>query len=591
MGQDYFLAEVSFEAGNKVGGIWTVLTSKSGTMKKLFGDDYLAVGFYNQKQASTEVMEETPPDAIKKAISEMGLDGVDVHYGRWVSANEVKIVLIDSSGFKERHVNEVKKTFWDLFKIDSLDAPNDYNEPIAWAYAAGVFLEKLSSQIGKRLVVQVHEWLSAGSILYLKSKNSRIPTNFTIHATVLGRAISYNGGDTIAFINSNTAVDVSMPYKYGVNAKHCTEKAGAFNATVFTVVSRIVEKEAEVILGKKADFITLNGIDTLEMPNVDDLDSISDAARSKFENFVDSYFLPYYDFQAEDLPVFITGGRYEFYDKGFDLFIDSLGRLDKKLQAGKGVIALVAVPTGTIGVKNEVAANYLAYLSIKSSLDEDIKRFDVAASSVLSKNTGRLDKAYSKILNDEKRLLSNLRKTKPSNPPVCPFLLSYPEENDMIITRLRQNGLENSPDNKVKVIFYPKYLSFGDELLNLTYYEVLAMSTAGFFLSKYEPFGYTPLEAASYMSIAFTTDHAGFGIYCTEKFKTELKGIVVEKLTGNQRDKVVEQIANDMLKIVNMPEDDILRLKISARKVSENFGWESFISYYLQAYDAALKRA
>ena len=587
---DKFLIEVSFEAGNKVGGIWTVLTSKSAYIKKQFGENYLAIGFYNPNQAAVEFIESPPPQYIKDAVGNIKIDGVKIYFGKWSSANDVNLILIDAKEFENKHLNEVKKDFWDNFKIDSLNSPSDYNEPLAWSYAAGTVIEALSKTIKQPLVVQVHEWLSASSILYLKYKNVKVPTVFTVHATVLGRAISYSGGNTNVYVISNTGITPDMPYKYGVAAKHFTEKAGAFNATIFTAVSSVVSKEASVILGKKPDFVTINGIDTSDLPKAEELTSMRVNAKKKLDNFVNAYFLPYYDINPSNLKVFVTSGRYEFYDKGYDVFIDALGKLDKMMTDGNYVIALIAVPSGTIGVRNDVVANYLTYVSAKSALDEDVKNFDSVISSSVEVEEDTVDKAYSKIINDSKRLIKQLRRPKPTNPPLTPFILSYPENNDAILNKLHENKLENSAENHVKVIFYPKYLAVGDELLNLTYYEMLALSTAGFFLSKYEPFGYTPLEAAAYMSISFTSDFSGFGQYLLKDYGKGYKGVFVENMLGKKRDAVITNIAEDMIKIALMSEDDLLKLKISANDLANQFGWEKFLPVYLQAYDAALKR-
>ncbi len=475
-----------------------------------------------------------------------------------------------------------------MYKIDSLGTGDDYNDPLAWSYAAGMLIEALSRHIKKKIVVQAHEWLSGGAILYLKSRNLNIPTVFTTHATVLGRAIAYSGTDIFDFLRANTSIDQSIPYKYGVSAKHFTEKAGAFNADIFTTVSDVVAKEAQTILGKAPDIITVNGIDVSSLPDLDEVNNMRQNAYNKFISFVNSYFIPYYDLDTKNSKIFFTSGRYEFFDKGFDLFIDALGRLNKILPDSRSVIVLIAVPSGTMGLKPEVVANYLTYISIKSQIEQDVRKFDeVVLSSQL--NNKDLDKVYSKIINDSRLLISQLRRPRPTNPPICPFILSYPEYEDAIISKLKENGLDNSKENNVKVIFYPKYLSVGDELLNLTYNEVQSVADAGFFLSRYEPFGYTPLEAASYLSLAFTTDHAGFGAYLT-KMRLENQGIYVEKLIGKTRDQIINQIANDMLKVVLLDPDDLFKLRINARKTVENFDWNSLFNNYLKAYDLAIKK-
>ncbi|MEM0111250.1 MAG: glycogen/starch synthase [Candidatus Parvarchaeota archaeon] len=586
---DFFLVEVSFEAGNKVGGIWTVITSKSATIRSLFGEDYLAIGFYNPAQAAIELVETDPPDFIQDAINETGIDKSMFHFGHWIQANNLNILLIDSKEFENREVNNVKKEFWEKFKIDSLNSPADYSEPLAWSYLAGMFVAALSRHVKKRLVCQAHEWLSAGAVLYLKSKGVSVPTVFTIHATVIGRAISYSGGDTINFISSNSRIPDDMPYKYGVAAKHFTEKAGAFNATVFTAVSDTVADEAEVILGKKPDVITINGIDIKNLPTIDEINSIKKTALQKLNTFLNAYFLPYYDVDFSNVPIFFTSGRYEFYDKGFDLFIDALGTLDKLLPEGKNVIAIITVPAGTIAPKNEVVANYLTYLSIESQISRDVKNFEDVALALPANKFSNIDKIYSKILMDAKIMIKELRRPRPTNPPLCPFILSYPENTDAIINELNKVGLQNSQSNKVKVIFYPKYLVVGDELLNLTYNELLSTVTAGFFLSKYEPFGYTPLECASYLSISFTTSNSGFGRYI-EKLKLTERGIFAEDVEGSGKEEVVKKIALDMLQLTNLDQDDLFNLKTLARKTAEIFDWDNLISNYLKAYDLALNK-
>lgn len=586
---DYFLAEVSYEAGNKVGGIWTVITSKSSTIKNLFGDNYLAIGFYNPSQAAIEIVESNPPDFILNAINETGMDRSIFHFGNWIQANNLNLLLIDSKKFENSKINDIRTEFWEKFKIDSLNSPDDYNEPLAWSYLVGVFIAALSKYTKKKVVCQAHEWLSAGAVLYLKANKVAVPTVFTIHATVLGRAISYSGGDTINFISSNSQVPADMPYKYGVAAKHFTEKAGAMNATIFTAVSDTVADEAEVILEKKPDIITINGIDIKNLPTIDEVNSIKRGALEKLNTFLSAYFLPYYDVDFTNAPIFFTSGRYEFYDKGFDLFIDALGMLDKLLPEGKNLLAIITVPAGTIGPKNEVVANYLTYLSIQSQISRDVKSFDEAALTLPTNKLSNIDKIYSKILMDAKMMIKELRRPRPTNPPLCPFVLSYPESNDAIINELNKVGLQNSQSNKVKVIFYPKYLVVGDELLNLTYNELLSTVTSGFFLSKYEPFGYTPLECASYLSISFTTSNSGFGRYI-QKLKLTERGIFAEDIEGSGKDEAVKKVALDMLQLTNLDQDDLFNMKTLARKTAEIFDWENLISNYLKAYELSLNK-
>jgi glycosyltransferase involved in cell wall biosynthesis len=555
MENNYMLIEVSYEIGNKVGGIWTVITSKAPYVE----EDYLGIGYYNPAESPVEFIEEEMPPYIAEAIADIDVEGLKFKYGTWTSANK-KVILIDSRDFKNKNVNQIKGDFWNLYKIDSLGTGDDYNDPLAWSYAAGMLIEALSRHIKKKIVVQVHEWLSGGAILYLKSRNLNIPTVFTTHATVLGRAYSY-AGNNVSDLLRNESIDDSIAYKFGVAAKHLTEKAAAHNATVFTAVSDIVAREAKVILGREPDIVTVNGIDTDYSPSLDDINKIRVRAQEKFLQFVSAYFLPYYEIDVTS-PLILTSGRYEFYDKGFDLFIDSLAELEKRLPANKNVIAILAVPSGTYGLKNEFVANFLAYNSLKEEINEELARIEEQLETEFYYGIEEAQNIYNKLINDIKSVANKMNTNR--NPPICPFMLSYPEENDAIISYLKKKGLVNSPQNKVKVIFYPKYLTFQDEVLRLTYKELLTVARVGVFLSRYEPFGYTPLEAMEYGTPAVTTTRSGLGIYLIQKGLNGY-GNFVESIDESD---APMRIANILLKIVSLDYDHFEELRLHAKAAS-----------------------
>lgn len=579
---DYFLIEVSYEIGNKVGGIWTVITSKA---PYLDSENYLGIGYFNKGESPIEFIEEDPPEYIKNAIADIKYDGLIFRYGTWINANK-KVVLIDSSQFKQKYVNKIKGDFWNLYKIDSLGAGDDYNDPLAWAYAAGLLIEALSRYINKRIVVQVHEWLSGGAILYLKSSGVNVPTVFTTHATVLGRAYSYAGNDLNLLLSQNDINDLDLAYKYGVPAKHLTEKATAWNATVFTAVSDVVAREAKKILKREPDVVTINGINIDFAPEFDKINEMREQAQRKFKDFIAAYFLPYYRIDT-DAPLILTSGRYEFLDKGFDLFIDAIASLDKKLPPNKEVIAMLAVPSGTYGLKNDFVANYLSYKNLKAKIGEEIQEMEEELESGLEYEIEKAQEEYSKIINDIKAFSRKLNEGR--NPPICPFMLSYPEENDRIISYAKSKGLVNSQNNRVKVIFYPKYLTFEDELLGMSYYQLLSLARVGVFLSRYEPFGYTPLEAMEYGTPAITTNRAGFGMYLLEKGLNGY-GVFIEDM-NQSRDMLINSIANHLLKIVMMDDEEFEELRLKARNSAEIFSWKKAIVNYLNAYDLALSRS
>ncbi|MCW1293041.1 MAG: glycosyltransferase [Candidatus Parvarchaeota archaeon] len=577
---DYFLIEVSYEIGNKVGGIWTVITSKAPYIDS---NNYLGIGYFNPNESPVEFIEEEPPQEISNAIADIDVDGIKFRYGTWINANK-KVILIDSQAFKQKYVNKIKGDFWNLYKIDSLGAGDDYNDPLAWSYAAGILIEKLAKHIKKRIVVQVHEWLSGGAILYLKSINSKIPTVFTTHATVLGRAYSYAGNDIYKILNQEVN-DLELAYKYGVPAKHLTEKATAWNASVFTCVSDAVSREAKALLKKSPEIVTINGINIDYAPDFDEIEKMRANAQEKFKEFLSAYFLPYYKINP-NAPLILTSGRYEFLDKGYDIFIDALSELDKKLPSNFDVIAFIAVPSGTYGLKNDFVANYLSYKNLRSSIEEKVKEIGEELETELSYGIENSQAIYNKIVNDIRLFSKKLNKER--NPPLCPFLLSYPEENDKILSYAKYRGLLNSENNRVKLIFYPKYLTFEDELLGLSYYQLLSLARVGVFLSRYEPFGYTPLEAMEYGTPAITTSNAGISYYLIEKGLNGY-GVYVQNLYDD-RETLLNNISNNLLRIVTMDDEHFEELRLQARASAEAFSWKDLINNYFKAYELALSK-
>jgi len=524
------LFETSFECGNKVGGIWTVITSKVPFIKQHV-KDYYAIGFFNPE--AKEIIEKPAPSFLKKIFFRLRKKGIKCTYGSWIHAEDSKIILVDSRGFYE-HTDNIKGIFWEKFKVDSLQSGFDYDEPLSWIYAVGMLLFEMSKVIPGKKIAQFHEWLSGSALLYLKETDADIKKVFTTHATVLGRATGGNFGCDI----KNKAKEM------GVTAKHTLEKAAAQNADVFTTVSDTTGKEAAKVLGRKPDFITYNAMGSLE--DLSGLEKEKSDYRKKIDEFVRAYFSPYYSLDLHNYPVLYTAGRYEFTNKGYDTFIASLGLMNRSLKASQyegWVLAFILVPKGTLGVKQEVSENFSLYKSLKNHSGQD---------KVFQTRQGK-------------------------NPQLCALELSGGEENDAIVQALRNAGLNNSPEDKVKVVYLPAYINRKNDLLDMNFREFLISSSMGVFLSRYEPWGYTPMEAASYLSTTITTHTAGFGSAVSKLGVS--KGIYVVKKQSP------ESVSKIMETFVKLGKKKRVELESDAhRVVRENFTWEKLGKRYLLAY-------
>lgn len=585
------LYEVSYEVGNKIGGIHTVLTSKAKYIKKFFGEKYIAIGFYNRKNAVMEVIEKTPPSKIKKIFDELEKENIRCIYGIWTEACDVPVILIDSIVFQRDNIDMINTLLWEKYKIDSLNTWNDYREPVAWAYAAGKLVEKLVSELGGNPVVHFHEWLSGAGLLYLKIKEVNVPTVFTTHATMLGRAMASRGD--MSFLTGGIDPD-QKAYEYGVAAKHQMEKTVAREADVFTTVSDVLAQEVKVILGREPDIITLNALDFETLPKQDELLVLNAKYRKKVDEFIRAYFIPYYPIDVKNYPIVFTAGRYEFENKGYDIFIDALGELNKRLKNSKRiVIVFLWVPRGTIAPKDEVVNNFLVYDRLKELLDSEweVIKENIITKLSLGKNIEKSEIIPNKILSEFKSSFERIRSKRGLAPPVCAFELSSNEDEDPIVKKLKENGLENRENDSVKVIFYPVYLNREDELLGLNYREALMASSIGVMLSRYEPWGYMGQETAVYGNISIVTDYSGFGRFVQKNYKPDGESPVeVVRAVGRSREEIVKEVADILEKYVKMKKEKRKKLEIKAYEVAKLASWEEQIKNYIDSYNLAFER-
>ncbi|MEM3399612.1 MAG: glycogen/starch synthase [Candidatus Micrarchaeia archaeon] len=594
-----YLFEISSEAGRKIGGIYTVLRSKSAYMKKHFGDNYTLIGYYEMKRVENEFEPSEAPRELAKMFSELSLEGINCFYGNWIKGSNTNLILVDAKKFGERlvqfkdghmdkEINFIKFFLWEKFGIDSLGVDSDFTEYVTWAYAAGMLLERISklrSMQDKKILAHFHEWLSGAGLLYLKAMDANVATIFTTHATTLGRTMSFSGRDTLleAYNSRGRTIDSGEAYRYAVQAKHLLEVACAKNADVFTTVSDTVSIECEYILGKKPDVVTLNGFDFAFFEEKLKKDKLAKYVRQELLQFLESYFMPYYIQSYKDAIILYISGRYEFTNKGFDILIGALGKLNKRVQGmERRLFAFIFAPSNIRGPKPFVISNYLLIDKIEEMLTHaGFKR----EGKNLQETLKNVDED---IALNIREMVKNMKKIG-EKPPISCFELDYPEENDSIISACIANGLTNSKNDAVKVIFYPAYLTPGDGLLSMTYYDLIGGTDVGVFPSRYEPFGLTPVEAGSKENIAITSDMTGFGRFIMDKVENGC-GIKVIRMLGRSYEDATNELADYLFEIYKMPAQELERIKKRAFETMRIVDWKYMVPLYLDAYKLAIRR-
>ncbi|MBS3130848.1 glycogen/starch synthase [Candidatus Woesearchaeota archaeon] len=583
--------EVSWEVCNKVGGIFTVVKSKAARMVEYYHENYYLIGPYFHDKALGQFIEGTPEHSFREAADSLKSQGITCHFGKWRGDGEPNVILIDFESFRGK-INDIKKELWEYFKVDSIRAGNDYDEPVAFAYASGKVIESLSGALhNKKVVAHFHEWLSGAGLLYLKSRSAKVATVFTTHATILGRTLASSGIDIYNVWDKINPEEEAK--KHSIESKFTIEKQSALNADAFTTVSEITAMEAEHMLGRKADVLVLNGLDIEKFPSFEDASIHHRIMRDKMREFLEYYFFPYYSFDLNQSLNFFTCARYEFHDKGINIMIKALGNLNRRLmqeKSSKTIVAFFFVPADVRSMKPEIIENRTNYQDIKGSFDdslEDIKRNIMRI--LLSGKKISEETVFSKeFVSEVKGKLSRFKRK--GLPPVCTHDLHAPKDD--ILHGLWQEGLNNGENSRVKVIFYPIYLTGADNLLNLSYYEAIEAGHLGIFPSYYEPWGYTPLEAGSLGVASVTTDLAGFGrFFCAECRQGDEAGIFIVKRLNKTEDDAVRQLEDVMYRYSQFSQNERIDNKLQARKIAATADWKLFIKNYIEAHNKAIEKA
>ncbi len=533
-----YIFETSWEVCNKVGGIHTVLATKAATLVNNFGDQMFFIGpdIVNNKG---EYAEFEPDDSLfQEWRSELIKDGLRVKIGRWKIANRPIAFLVDFSPFIAQK-NEILSRLWETFKVDSITGQWDYVESVIFGYAVGKTIESfykcyLSHNI--KVVAHFNEWMTGSGILYLKNVLPQVATLFTTHATVVGRSLAGRGEplyDQISTINADV-----KSHEIGVISKHSLEKKSAINADCFTTVSDITAKECNGFIEREVDVVTPNGFDNNIIPSQDSFNQKRHQARLKLKQ-VSEALLGYQ--LSEDAMFVCNSGRYEYKNKGIDVFLDGLKFLNETDCYDRETIAFILIPANHYGARKDLV------------------------DKLNGQSTEELDNPFlTHGLND----------------------LGY----DPIINKLQDIHLNNDKEENVKLIFVPSYLNGDDGIFNMPYYDLIIGMDLTIFPSYYEPWGYTPLESLAFAIPTITTTLAGFGLWA-QKYSAGIEdGVEVINRTDYNNDEASRAIADTIIKFAGKSPVELELMKVNSRKLSAQLDWNNLIGHYFKAYEVALSK-
>lgn len=536
------LFETSWEVCNKIGGIYTVLSTKAKTLQKQYKDKVIFIGpdVWTDDNPSPYFIESKSLLKDWKLNAQLP-NGITVRIGRWNIPGKPIVVLI-----KFDTMYSIKDEFygrmWDLYNVDSLHAYGDYDEACAFSHAAGIVIESICKyqnlENSNNVIAHFDEWTTGMGLLYLKSVLPNVATVFTTHATSIGRSICGNNKPLYDYLNGYNGDQ--MAGELNMQSKHSLEKATAHASDCFTTVSDVTAIECKQLLDLQPHVVTPNGFEPNFVPAKNKFSLARNSARENLLNVATSLTGVKYD---DNTFIIATSGRCEYRNKGIDVYLDSLSILNN-LELNKKVLAFVMVPAW---VKEH--------------------RTDLAKSIKL-KRKNRLDN------------------------PIITHELNNPWE-DPILKRIQEIGFNNDKSSNITVIYVPCYLNGNDGIFNLSYYDLLIGMDATVFPSYYEPWGYTPLESIAFGVPTITTTLSGFGQWILSSFDNSFSecGVnVITRYDGNYRE-VVENIARSLRYLINSDENSIKDMNNASINTAKQADWSNFIDYYTDAYNIALNNA
>lgn len=540
-----YIFEASWEVCNKVGGIYTVLSTRAKVMQSSFKDKVFFIGPYlNSENEKRDFIESS--DLYSEWVKDAFSNGLTVKIGRWNVPGKPIAILVDyRSFFKDR--NSIYGQMWNDFHVDSLHSYGDYDDSCMFAYAVGKTIESFyhfNLKGTDKIVFQAHEWMIGMGLLYIKKYVPQIATIFTTHATSIGRSIAGNGKALYAFFDGYDGDQ--MAQELNMQSKHSVEKTAAHNADCFTTVSEITDRECRQLLGRPCDVILENGFENDFVPQgAVNLKKAREKARKTLLHIANC--LTGNQYEDQNTFILSTSGRYEFRNKGIDVFLEALNRLQSSKKTGKKILAVIEVPAWVREYR------------------EDLRE----------------------------RLVSRKTFHTPLETPVITHWLNNMDE-DSVLSALRRFGISNSPDSSLNVIFMPCYLDGEDGIVNRTYYQMLAGSDMTAFPSYYEPWGYTPLESIAFHIPCITTDLCGFGMWVNGVLKhqgTVYDGaVVIHRTDGNYFD-VADAIKNAVIDYASLESHETSVIRTKSSRLADKALWKNFIKKYYAAYDFALRKA
>ncbi|RIB26021.1 Glycosyltransferase Family 3 protein [Gigaspora rosea] len=593
------LFEIAWEVANKVGGIYTVIKSKAPVTVHEYGDSYTLIGPLNYRTAAAEMESEPVSNwCMKEILDDMTSQGIKWMYGRWLIEGAPHVLLFDTNSIFER-LDAWKADLWNVAGIPSPPNDQETNDAVLFGYLVAWFLgDFVAKERSRAVIAHFHEWMSACAIPLMRKRRTDLTTIFTTHATLLGR---YLCAGSIDFYNNISKFSVDEETgKRGIYHRYCIERAAAHCCDVFTTVSQITAYEAEHLLKRKPDGVLPNGLNVVKFSAMHEFQNLHARNKEKIHNFVRGHFYGHYDFDLDNTLYFFTAGRYEYRNKGVDMFIESMGRLNARLKACNSpmtVVAFIVMPAATQSYAVESLKGHAVTKQLQETVKEITDRIGQRIFEKAARYTGGdISQAVvepNELLTNEEKVLLKRRviALKRSTLPAIVTHNMCDDSADPILSQLRRLQLFNHPSDRVKVVFHPEFLSANNPLFNLDYDDFVRGCHLGVFPSYYEPWGYTPAECTVMGVPSITTNLSGFGCFVEEVVENSADyGIYIIDRRMKSVEESVQQLVDCMLQFCQKSRRQRINQRNRTERLSDLLDWKLMGMEYVRARKLALHR-
>jgi glycogen synthase len=589
------LVETAWEVCNQVGGIYTVIRTKVPAIQEKWGDNYCLIGPYlhSKLPAEFEPLEDydTP---FGRAVEKMREWGMEVHYGTWLVSGRPQVILLNPYSVFYK-LGEIKYSLWNNHTITANEGDHLMDQVMAFGFMVKSFFSALqeTAPVPRPIIGHFHEWMAGTAIPEMRHENQKVQIVFTTHATILGRYLAMNDQQ---FYEHLPFFDwLNEAKNFNIEATARIERAAAHGAHVLSTVSEVTARECESLLGRKPDVILPNGLNIERFTALHEFQNLHKEYKDKIHQFVMGHFFQSYAFDLDKTLYFFTSGRYEYRNKGFDLTLEALARLNwlmKSENVDTTVVMFFITKQPFQSINPEVLHSRAQLEEIRRTCEEITKgvseKFFYSSASSGSLKIPDLNK----FIDDywSLRLRRELQSWKSNSLPTVVTHNLYNDGGDEILGFLRNANLVNNREDKVKVVYHPDFIAPSNPLFNMEYGQFVRGCHLGVFPSYYEPWGYTPLECIASGVPTVTSDLAGFGDYVMHTIpEHEKKGIYVNNRRGKSYHDAAHQLAHQLFSFVKLSRRDRITQRNKVERTSVGFDWQSLSIHYERAYDMAMR--